>query len=137
MAFRLIKTSSLSGIPAGYALDGRDYAHMSVGVPIGTAVGLSSVKVEMNQITEGVFSNKTNFAWLSSANPTGRRMLTNSIVCIGRSTDHLKALSAAASVETLTVGGNISAHGGLSATSTATGTIARCLCWWRRYWSDC
>jgi hypothetical protein len=122
MAFRLIKTSSLSGIPAGYALDGRDYAHMSVGVPIGTAVGLSSVKVEVNQITEAVHSNKSNFAWLSSGNPTGRRMLTNSIVCIGRSTDHLKALSAAASVETLTVGGNISAHGGLSATSTATGT---------------
>lgn len=122
MAFRLIKTSSLSGIPAGYALDGRDYAHMSVGVPIGTAAGLSSVKVEMNQITEAVHSNKSNFAWLSSGNPTGRRMLTNSIVCIGRSTDHLKALSAAASVETLTVGGNISAHGGLSATSTATGT---------------
>ena len=91
----------MSGIPAGYALDGRDYAHMSVGVPIGTAVGLSSVKVEVNQITEAVHSNKSNFAWLSSGNPTGRRMLTNSIVCIGRSTGHLKALRSAASVGAL------------------------------------
>lgn len=122
MAFRLIKTSALSSIPDGYALDGRDYAHMSVGVPIGTAQGLSSVKVEVNQLTEAVYSNKSNFAWLSSANPTGKRMITEGVVAIAKNSDHLKALSAAASVETLTVAGNISANGGLSAASTATGT---------------
>tara|TARA_R110002050_G_scaffold300427_1_gene469731 strand:- start:5954 stop:8047 length:2094 start_codon:yes stop_codon:yes gene_type:complete len=116
MSFRLIKTSALSGVPHGYAIDGRDYVHVSVGAAPGTPSALSSVKATFDQIANSVYSNKCNTGWLSSGISDGRRMYIDGVVGI---TTDMPTFSAAGGREKLTVEGNTKVTGSLSATGGA------------------